>query len=167
MEEFKRKSSRYLLSVLVVYALLVAPHEGEFWPFSIYPMFSKAGKLWTRALVREVSSTPDSLKWQITDLNHLQGSAVTLEDYGIDQIDYANFVSKTIVWDKERKLALQKMFGEGNIGDHKFMIMKVSGWLERKDSVVTCAAPLFLVTKDSVYSNPQLDLNPKGTGGDD
>lgn len=37
---------------LVVYGLLVAIHLGEFWPFSIYPMFSQTGNPWTGAAER-------------------------------------------------------------------------------------------------------------------
>jgi hypothetical protein len=45
--------------ILLIYAVLVASHEGEFWPFSIYPMFSQAGNPWTRAMVIDVTDLPD------------------------------------------------------------------------------------------------------------
>lgn len=156
MESFQKKSTRYLLSVLLAYAVLVAPHKGEFWPFSIYPMFSKAGQPWSRAIVRDMSSVPDSLRWKTTTLNNLQGSPVSLQDYGVDQIDYANYVSKTKNWTWDRQWALQQMFGEENIKDKHLMVIKVSGRFENKDSISTQAEPLFLVTADTVLGNPRL-----------
>lgn len=153
MESFQKQSTRYLLSVLVVFALLLAPHEGEFWPFSIYPMFSKAGNPWTRALVRDVTDTPDNLKWKTTDLETLQGTPVVLQDFGVDQIDFANFISKTKTWTPERKRALQVMFGKENIKDRELMIMKVHGRLIGNDSVTVQADPLLLVTADKVEAD--------------
>ena len=43
---------------------LLPSHEGEFWPFSIYPMFSQAGNPWTRAMVLDVTTTPDAELWE-------------------------------------------------------------------------------------------------------
>lgn len=156
MNSFQEKSTRYLIAVFIVYGLLVAPHEGEFWPFSIYPMFSKAGNPWTRALVRDVTNTPDSLKWQSTDLQSLNGSPVALQDYGVDQIDFANFVSKTKEWTPQRKQALQVMFGKGNIKDRELMVMKVNGRIVGDDSVTVEAVPLLLVTDQEVETNTNL-----------
>lgn len=167
MKSFQKKSTRYLLSALLAFAILVAPHEGEFWPFSIYPMFSKAGKTWNRAIVRDMSSVPDSLHWETTDLYNLPGSPVSLQKYGVDQIDYANYVSKTKNWTWERQLAFQQMFGKENIKDKRLMVIKVSGWFENKDSITTQAIPLFLVTADTVYSNPGLLASSNHSQGND
>lgn len=156
MESFQKQSTRYLLLTLLAYALLVAPHEGEFWPFSIYPMFSQAGNPWTRALVRDVSATPDSVKWQATDLENLNGSPIALRELGVDQIDFANFISKTEMWTSQRKSALQVMFGEENIKDRELMIMKVHGRLIGEDSVTVQAVPLLLVTAKKVEADSTL-----------
>lgn len=45
---------RLLVGTFLVSGCLLATNLGEFWPFSIYPMFSKAGGAWTRAVVLEV-----------------------------------------------------------------------------------------------------------------
>lgn len=119
MESFQKKSTRYLLSVVVVYALLVASHQGEFWPFSIYPMFSQAGKPWSRAIMRDMSSTPENKRWETTTLDNLHGVPVSLREYGVDQIDYANYVSKTTDWTWDRKSAFQQMLGKENIQEKK------------------------------------------------
>lgn len=159
MQSFQKQSTRYLLSVLVVFALLVAPHEGEFWPFSIYPMFSQAGNPWTRALVRDVTETPDSLKWETTDLENLQGTPVALQDFGVNQIDFASFISETKTWTPERKRALQVMFGEENIQDRELMIIKMHGRLVGNDSVAVQAVPLLLVTAEKVETDSSLAEN--------
>lgn len=159
MKSFQKKSTQYLFGVLAVFALLVAPHEGEFWPLSIYPMFSKAGNPWTRALVRDFTATPDSLKWKSTDLEGLNGTPVALQEYGVDQIDFANFVSKTETWTPKRKRALQIMFRKENIKDRKIMVMKVQGRLVDNDSVTVEAIPLLLVTAENVVTDSSSEAN--------
>lgn len=43
--------------VLLINILLVSTHRGEFWPFSIFPMFSQAGNPWSRGVVENVRDT--------------------------------------------------------------------------------------------------------------
>src|SRR5262245_41465505 len=54
-----RRAALALAGVSLAHALLAATHGGEFWPFSIYPMFSQAGRSWARALV--VEAQPNDL----------------------------------------------------------------------------------------------------------
>lgn len=148
------------MGTLLVYAVLVSTHKGEFWPFSIYPMFSKAGRPWTRALVQDVSNQPDSLYWQTTDIEHLHGPVVALQNTGVEQIDFSNFVSKTDDWDQKRKQAIAKMFHASSLsGDTKWIVTKVRGHLTEDDSVIVDAIPFLMVTRDSVYENPLLPAN--------
>lgn len=156
MNFFKHRAFKILMGTLVVYGILVATHKGEFWPFSIYPMFSQAGNPWTRAIVRDVSDTPDSLIWQTTDIDHLYGAEVPLREMGVDQIDFSNFMSKTDRWDANRKNALIRMFSPENLGDARWMAYKVKGHLTETDSVVVDAIPFLLVTRDTVFTNPLL-----------
>lgn len=156
MNQFRRRSLKILACIFVVYGILVATHKGEFWPFSIYPMFSQAGNPWTRAIVRDVTETPDSLVWQTTNLEEIKGSAIELTNIGVDQIDFSNFVSKTTVWDHDRKQALIKMFGPSNLNKSRWVISKVQGRLNEQDSVIVKAVPFLMVTKDSVFTNPLL-----------
>ncbi len=162
MNQFRSRALKILAGVFVVYGILVASHKGEFWPFSIYPMFSKAGQPWTRAIVRDVSNTPDDVRWQTTQLDSIRGDAVALRTTGVDQIDFSNFVSKTDNWTEKRKQALITMFDPSNIGDETWMIHKVNGRLIGKDSVTVEAVPFLMVTRDSVFTNPALP--PKAYG---
>ncbi|MDZ7682592.1 MAG: hypothetical protein U5J63_13000 [Fodinibius sp.] len=115
-------------------------------------MFSKAGNPWTRAVVRNVTTLPDSLKWRVTDLDNLNGSSVALQDYGVDAIDFANFVSKTKDWNQQRQLALQKMFGKQRMGDRELMVMKVSGQLVDTDGNYQ-SLPIMLISATAVSPN--------------
>lgn len=148
---------RVLGWTLLVYALLVSTHLGEFWPLSVYPMFSQAGNPWDRALVREIPDA-DSMNWEITNLENLQGMPVAVKALGVDQIDYSNFVSKTKTWTSKRTNSLRYMLGEDHISDHNLAIYKVSGQLTPDDSVAIQYTPLFLFTKDTTLSNPSLSL---------
>ncbi|MBN2732827.1 MAG: hypothetical protein JXR26_10400 [Balneolaceae bacterium] len=159
MNLFKQRAFKILMGTFVVYGILVATHKGEFWPFSIYPMFSQAGNPWTRAIVRDVTHTPDSLVWETTDLEHIQGSKVALKKVGVDQIDFSNFISKTEQWDTNRKNALIRMFGPKNLGNSRWVISKVRGRLTAHDSVIVEVVPFLLVKRDTVLTNPLLPKN--------
>lgn len=150
---------------LLVYALLVASHEGEFWPFSIYPMFSQAGNPWTRAIVLDVTDIPDEQIWSVQTLSGRTSEAVPVGQYGVDQIDFSNFVSKTRQWTETRKQALHGMFGTENIGNHRWMVSKARGELVGEDSVVVEIQPFLLLTADSVYTNPNLNESDYFAGG--
>lgn len=142
--------------ILVFYAALVATHEGEFWPFSIYPMFSQAGNPWTRAIVLDVTDLPDDEIWNPKPLSEISADPVPVGSYGVDQIDFSNFVSKTANWTESRRNALRSMFGAEKIGTDRWMASKAQGKLVSEDSVVVIIQPFLLITADSVYTNPHL-----------
>lgn len=159
MKKIDRKSVRVLLGTLLAYIFLVATHEGEFWPFSIYPMFSQAGRPWTRTLVRELS--PDSAKavrWQPTALQSVPGTPFPLVPQGINQNDVANYVSKSKVWDRERVQGFRAIFGRALGRSHHLLVLRVQGTLTPSDSVTVTATPFLLLTPDSTYLNPTLSV---------
>lgn len=141
---------------LLIYAVLVAPHEGEFWPFSIYPMFSQAGNPWTRAMVLDVTDQPADEIWEMHALDDRTADAVPVGRYGVDQIDFSNFVSKTENWTEPRRNALITMFGSDQIGDQTFMVSKVNGRLVGQDSVAIEIVPFIRITSDDTELNPNL-----------
>ncbi len=155
------KYKRILLSVLAINALLVSTHEGEFWPFSIFPMFSQGGHPWTRGVVQELDTiTPDV--WDVKPLEEVRPGVISLDAHGIDQIDYANFMSKTKVWDQKRLRALAGMLqASKNISGGKYWLLtRVEGFLTEEDSVVVNAIPMFLVSADTLIKNPNI-FNPQ------
>ncbi len=151
------RSMKIIGIILIIYAVLVATHEGEFWPFSIYPMFSQAGNPWTRAMVLDVTEADDEAYWHSQTLDNKAGSPVALRNFGVDQIDYSNFMTQTENWTPERRDALRAMFGSHRIGDQHLLAAKVHGEIVGEDSVVVRIEPFLLITADSVYKNPLLD----------
>lgn len=155
MDSFS-KYKKILLWVLIVNFLLVSTHKGEFWPFSIFPMFSQAGNPWARAVVEQVDNMPQQKLWNSRTLHELNNGVVALNEYGIDTIDYANFVSKTDDWNPKRVQALRDLLDIQNIGNQKWMITKVEGHLTKNDSVVVNSTPLFVFTPDTTLYNPSV-----------
>lgn len=154
---FRKQAGKILLIIFGVNAVLVASHKGEFWPFSIYPMFSKAGKPWVRALIRDVSDVPDSLIWKTYNYPELPGLPATTESLKIDNIDYSNFVCKTKNWTNKRTEALRYMIGEEHIESRRLLVVKVSGQLSDQSGVNTLALPFILFDQQGNHFNPDLD----------
>ncbi len=150
----KAKSIRITFVVLTMYAILVSVNLGEFWPFSIYPMFSQGGKNWSRAVVREVDSE-GTVSWNPTAAPGLPGSPYALTPNGIDPIDLANFVAKTRTWDADRQRGIQSIFLPV-IGNRNLLIFRVDGSMSSTDSVEVTFDPYIFVTEDTVFTNPKL-----------
>jgi hypothetical protein len=163
--DFSGRGMKIIGITLLIYVLLVATHEGEFWPFSIYPMFSQAGNPWTRAMVLDVSDMPEDRIWEIRTLQNLESEPVPVGSLGVDQIDYSNFISKTQNWTEPRKKALKEMFGSDNIGQKAWMASKVRGELIGEDSVSVKITPYLLIRGDSVLTNPNLPDSDYFRGG--
>lgn len=152
------KALRILGVVFVLYAVLVATHRGEFWPFSIYPMFSQAGNPWTRALVRQV---PDegSVSWEDQSIDALPGTPFAVEERGIAQSDLANYVGKTERWTTQRIRGLRSVLSGRYDFSSPLLVMRVRGRLV-DDSVAVVATPVLLYSRDSVRVNPTLPVKP-------
>lgn len=151
----QRKSVRVLLGVLLMYGILVGLHEGEFWPFSIYPMFSKGGNDWSRTVVRDVSLEAGAVAWESVSLQDLPGESFALTPNDIDPIDVANYVSKTRVWTAERVAGLASTFSRARDG-RDLMIYRVDGTIDPTDSVIVSFTPYVYITDDSSVVNPTL-----------
>lgn len=158
------KAIRIVGAVLVAYVLLVATHRGEFWPFSIYPMFSQAGNPWTRSLVREVprGTDPDTLDWGTVPLEEVPGSAYPLEPRGINQNDVANYVSKTEQWTDKRIRGLRSLFAKNRELSSSLLVLKMRGEL-RDGEVKVTATPMLLFSPDRSVLRPSLSQTPDRT----
>jgi hypothetical protein len=154
-----RTSIRIVGGTLLVYALLVATHLGEFWPFSIYPMFSQAGNPWTRAIVREVPEPPEATSWNEIRFQDLPGQPFPMVPQGISQNDVSNYVSKTSAWTPERLRGLRSLFEGSYNFDKPLMVYKVRGALQG-DSVDITAIPVMRMEKDTTRFAPSAPLSP-------
>ncbi len=155
-----KKSVKVVGLTFLVYALLVATHLGEFWPFSIYPMFSQAGNPWNRSIVRDMSEVAldqeDAIAWSAVDANHLPGKPVALTDHGVDPIDLANFVSKTEAWDDARVEGLRNMFRANELNGQQLLVFRGGGAMNEADSVVLHFEPYVLLHENGALVNPSL-----------
>lgn len=155
---FRARSLRILGSIFVVYALLVATHRGEFWPFSIYPMFSQAGEPWSRAVVRTLpnATTPDSLGWRTVPLDRLPGDAYPLREHGINQNDLSTYLAKTEQWTDDRVDTLHSLFVKNRSLARPLLVYRVKGKLIG-DSVSVRATPVLLITAEAAHLSPTQD----------
>ena len=154
-----RRSVRIVGATLLVYALLVASHLGEFWPFSIYPMFSQAGNPWTRAVVRTVPDEPEAHSWDAVPFTDLPGNPYPVVPQGISQNDVANYVSKTENWTEQRLNGFRSLFGKRYDFSKPLLVMKVRGALVG-DSVSIKATPVMRLEQDTTFFNPSLSSSP-------
>lgn len=152
-----KRSSRTLAATFLAYALLVGINLGEFWPFSIYPMFSQGGIPWSRAVVRDVSDDTSAVRWQDVRAPELPGQPYPLLDYGISPIDLANFVSKSTVWHDERVAGLRRMFGESELERRSLLVVRVNGRITPEDSVDVSFVPYVLMAGDTTRLHPDLN----------
>jgi hypothetical protein len=80
------------LSSLAAYALLVGLHAGEFFPFSIFAMFSGAGRPWARATVRELKGEAAEPSCAPLLADELPGEPFPIHSLGLDQNDLSKFL---------------------------------------------------------------------------
>lgn len=143
-----------LLLLLALYAMTCAAHDGEFWPFSIYPMFSRAGHPWTRALVREVEQLPGSL-WATREIDALPGRPVALRDIGVFQNDLANYLAKTPRWNAESVGGLASMFAAVDLEGSNLIVYRVEGRIVGGATGVS-ATPVICLAAVGALLNPEL-----------
>jgi len=150
------RSGRTLAVLFLAMAVLVGSHLGEFWPFSIYPMFSRAGRPWSRAIVRDVSGVPDSLVWKPVFLEDLPGTPFALRDHDIEGPDIANFVVKNRNWSLEGQTAFRKIFMD-HLAGRTLMLYRLDGRVDDKEITVQ-AWPTLLMTSDTTVASPALSI---------
>jgi len=158
-----RKAIRAIGLIFAVYGLLVATHKGEFWPFSIYPMFSQAGTPWTRSLVREIPADvdPATVDWKTTTLEDLPGEPYPLMPQRIHQNDVSNYLSKTKAWTDERIQGFRSVFTKGRTLEQPLLILRARGELHG-DSVAVSVTPVMLFTSDTTYLHPDPEARLPG-----
>lgn len=159
MDTFK-KHKKILLWTLLINILLVATHLGEFWPFSIFPMFSQAGKEWSRGVVEQVEDSSRADLWETKPISEIENRILPLKDYGIHEIDFANFITKTKVWNEKRLNGMRSTFQVDQYPGEMWLATRVRGYMDERDSVVIEAIPMFLFTADTTIKNPHLFPEP-------
>ena len=121
-----RSFRKLTLGTSLVAALLLASHGGEFWPFSILPMFSRAGVPWTRTMVRDISAESESVA--VSDAT--RGTPFPLASIGIGQNDLAKLVlgfGDTL--DADEADLLSNMFADAR-KERRLLLVRVMGSLD-------------------------------------
>jgi endo-1,4-beta-D-glucanase Y len=142
-----KRATYSLAIVMVIFTITVATHEGEFWPFSIYPMFSQAGNPWNRALlVRLDNEEITQFDWKTVHADSLPGNVVALADIGADNIDFANFVGKTKDWSPDRVAALRTFLGMTVATDEAYVAYRIHGRRNEIGEVELMSHPVAMFT---------------------
>lgn len=150
------KSIKITLVTLIIYGLLVATHLGEFWPFSIYPMFSQAGNPWKRAIVQEINRAEIDSLWKTTDKNGLPGKTVALNELKVNTNDIANYLSKTEVWTPKKQSGVRKLLQKKILKQSNLLVYQARGSLSDNDEPKLEFVPYFYFSADTTISNPDL-----------
>lgn len=151
MNQLLSRSVKALLATLLVYGVLVATHRGEFWPFSIYPMFSQAGHPWSRVLVRKV--TADSSAWA-PSRRPLPGEPLALQAVGLKANDLAPLTNAIAAGDHSHARQMQALFSE-TLAQQNLLVVRVRGRIQGNEVALTYE-PALLLRRDTVLINPTL-----------
>jgi hypothetical protein len=161
-----RPRTTWLWRIFLLNLVLVGAHLGEFWPFSIFPMFSKAGQPWSRAMVVETplvdSDDPSTaeqwepIDWAPKDINILDLQAISLDERGIDKIDFSNYVGKTEQWTPEVVSGIAKMIPDRPEQGKAWLVLKVRGRMD-DGTVGVQGEPIVAMTADTVVLSPNYD----------
>lgn len=156
-QEPLRKYKKVTLVTLVIYGLLVATHLGEFWPFSIYPMFSQAGKPWKRAIVQDVTQAEVDSLWKTTDKKGLPGQTVALNKLNVNTNDIANSLFKTEIWSPEKQSGLRKLLQE-KLNESNLLVYQARGSLSENNKPKVEFVPYIYLTSDTTLLNKDLKV---------
>jgi hypothetical protein len=138
------KGVRALALLSLAGIALLASHLGEFWPYSIYPMFSVAGRPWRRAIAREVSDVPAGEIWRTRTVETLVGRAFPVAQHGIPQIDFTEYVNHSSRWDDARVTGIRALFA-APLRTRTLLIYEVRGDVDDRGKALTEAEPVVLL----------------------
>lgn len=150
----RTRAAKALATTLVIYTVTVATHLGEFWPFSIFPMFSQAGKPWTRALVVEVSPALDA--WGPWELDQLPGPPYPLRSHNISTNDLAQVVKRTSDWGSGRTTLLDDLFAAAKAEGRTLLVLRVDGSLDDAGQARIVATGVVRLAPGEDHVNPEL-----------
>jgi hypothetical protein len=130
---------------MTLYGGLVASHRGEFWPFSTFPMFAKAGRVWTRVIVRDVGDDVGGVRWSEVEQHAPSGRPFPLGAASVDQNDLSALMSSAgDRLDRTRRSVLERWFRDVR-GDRHLVIYAVRGSLDGDGLVQVRYRPVALL----------------------
>ena len=150
-ELLARRGLAVLLGTALAHAGLVATHRGEFWPFSLYPMFSRAGRPWTRALVRRIPQDSLSRLQPSYPVAALPGEGLALDALGVPQNDLSSIVQRAEAPGADARAAALELLRELPCEAGPFVVFGVRGALTA-DAVSVSAVPVLTLTCDADHA---------------
>lgn len=150
-----KKSVKIITGTLIIYGLLVATHLGEFWPFSIYPMFSQAGKPWKRAIVQNISHSSLPQLWQKKTFETLPGNTLALNELNVNTNDVANYLFKTKKWTERKRSGMRNLFKE-KLKNDTLMVYQARGFLNEDNKAQIEFIPYIYLTPDTTILHQEL-----------
>lgn len=155
----RRRAMQAVGFTLAAWTLAVLPHRGEFWPFSIYPMFARAGRPWTNALVVEVD--PHARRdWGPWTLQDLPGTVYPTQPVGVSGLDVSQLVKLTGSWSDEKIALTRKLFHEALSDGRTLMIVRSDGHLTRDLAVEVEHSGVLMIGPEGSELNPRLRAEP-------
>lgn len=157
--QVERSTRRALLAAgatLLVYTVSVATHEGEFWPFSIFPMFSGAGKPWRRALMLEVPNLDQTPGWGPWTLDQLPGKPFPTHAADVSTNDLSKFVQLTQKWSDDRTHALRKLYASALEQGRHLLLLRADGHRTTEGAVSIALTGLVRFSNHATLINPAL-----------
>lgn len=142
------RAVRTLIITTLLGGLLVATHLGEFWPYSIFPMFSTGGRPWENSLVRAVPGPDTPNLFDTVKVEDLPGEIVPLEEVGVPQRDFAKLLKEERAWDGAGIEKLRTALKPALEAHPWVMVVRVHGPLPEDGEVITEARPFVLVGRD-------------------
>jgi hypothetical protein len=157
----KRRAALALGGTFLVYAATVAPYEGEFWPFSIFPMFSRAGKTWTRAMVLDVSALQADHNgelpgWGPWTMDSLPGKPISTRAAKVSTNDLSKYIQRTKEWTDERREGLRTLFASALADGRTLLVLRVTGAPAADGGVTITLTGLVKMNSQEVVVNPTL-----------
>jgi hypothetical protein len=138
------------IGVLLVYLLISARGDGEFWPFSKFPMFSRAGRPWTRALVVEMTvPVPDASLQEVWE-KELPGPVFPLHRVHINQDDLSAVVRSITPPVNAEQAAFLADYFERVRHDKTLVLYSVRGKFRPDRSVRERFTPLAVIGPEGV-----------------
>jgi hypothetical protein len=138
------------VALMTLYGALVASHRGEFWPFSTFPMFARAGRVWTRATVRDVGADVRGVRWSEVQQRELPGRPFPLAAASVDQNDLSLLISSAgDHLDGARRSVLERWFRDAR-SDRHLVIYAVRGSLDGDGPVHVRYRPVALLGPSGV-----------------
>lgn len=129
------------MTTTCVGVVLVATHLGEFWPFSIFPMFSRSGRPWRNALVVALDDSDAELVGRTWTLAELPGPIVALEPLGIPQRDFAKLLVEERSWTDQGAQHLRDVLTPALRSHARLLVVDVRGDLDARSELRITARP--------------------------